>query len=63
MIERAQIVFDAGERGASRSRRLIDIENVSSSGPLNLTVITTEKSGLLYFGLAAGNFTSSHNSL
>ena len=46
MIGREQIVFDAGERGGSRSWRLIDIENVSSSGPLDLTVTTTEKSGL-----------------
>ena len=45
-IGREQIVFDAGERGGSRSWRLIDIENVSSSGPLDLTVTTTEKSGL-----------------
>ena len=46
MIGREQIVFDAGEHGGSRSWRLIDIENVSSSGPLDLTVTTTEKSGL-----------------
>jgi len=50
MIGREQIVFDAGERGASRSWRLIDIENVSSSGPLDLTVTTTEKSGLFRGG-------------
>ena len=46
IIGREQIVFDAGEHGGSRSWRLIDIENVSSSGPLDLTVTTTEKSGL-----------------
>lgn len=46
MIGREQIVFDAGERGGSRSWRLIDIENVSSSGSLDLTVTTSEKSGL-----------------
>ena len=46
MIGREQIVFDGGERGGSRSWRLIDIENVSSSNPLDLTVTTTEKSGL-----------------
>ena len=46
MIGRERIVFDAGEHGGSRSWRLIDIENVSSSGPLDLTVTTTEKSGL-----------------
>lgn len=46
MIGREWIVFDAGERGGSRSWRLIDIANVSSLGPLDLTVTTTEKSGL-----------------
>jgi hypothetical protein len=50
MIGREQIVFDAGERGVSRSWRLIDIENVSGSGPLDLTVTTTEKSGLFRVG-------------
>jgi len=50
MIGREQIVFDAGERGSSRSWRLIDIENVSSSGPLDLTATTTEKSGLFRAG-------------
>ncbi len=49
-IGREQIVFDAGERGSSRSWRLIDIENVSSSGSLDLTVTTTEKSGLFRGG-------------
>jgi hypothetical protein len=46
MIGKEQIVFDTGEREGSRSWRLIDIENVSSSGPLDFTVTTTEKSGL-----------------
>ena len=46
MIGREQIVFDAGEGDGSRSWRLIDIENISSSGPLEFTVTTTEKSGL-----------------
>lgn len=50
MIGREQIVFDAGERAGSRSWRLIDIENVSSSGPLDFTVTTTEKSGLFRGG-------------
>ena len=46
MIGSEWIIFDAGEHGGSRSWRLLDIQNVSSSGPLDLTVTTTEKSGL-----------------
>lgn len=45
-----RVVFDSRERSGSRSWRLIDIENVSSSGPLDLTVTTAEKSGLFRGG-------------
>ena len=45
MLGKERIVFDAGERGDSRSWRLIEIENVSRVGPLDLTLTTSEKSG------------------
>jgi hypothetical protein len=39
------VVFDAGTRSGSRSWRLMDIENISRTGPFDLTVHTAEKSG------------------
>jgi hypothetical protein len=43
---REQIVFDARKRDESRTWRMSDIENISSSGPFDLTLTTAEKSGL-----------------
>lgn len=39
-----RIVFDSPEKGKSRTWRLDDIENVSSSGPFDLTFVTFERS-------------------
>jgi hypothetical protein len=46
LLARDQIVFDARKRDDSRTWRLSDIENVSSSGRFDFTLITMEKSGL-----------------
>ena len=45
-LARDRVVFDAGKREESRTWRMSDIENVSSSGPFDLTLTTAEKSGL-----------------
>jgi hypothetical protein len=45
LIGKDAVVFDAGKPGLSRSWRLIDIENISRTGQIDLTVTTTEKSG------------------
>jgi hypothetical protein len=53
-LEKDRIIFDAGERSGSRSWRLIDIENVSRTGSLDLTVTTSEKSGWFRGGMRHG---------
>ncbi len=50
------IVFDAGKRDGSRSWRLMDIENISRIGPLDLTVTTAEKSGWFRGGTRQAHF-------
>ena len=50
------IVFDAGKRDGSRSWRLIDIENISRTGPLDLTVTTSEKAGWFRGGMRQFHF-------
>ena len=39
-----RIVFDSPEKGKSRTWRIDDVDNVSSSGPFDLTVTTFERS-------------------
>ena len=41
-VAAAQIVFDGGERGESRTWKVSDITNVNSSGPFELTFTTIE---------------------
>jgi hypothetical protein len=53
---KAEIVFDAGDRGGSRSWRLMDIENVSRTGALDLTITTSEKSGWFRGGMSQFHF-------
>jgi len=55
IVAKERIVFD-GERGGSRSWRLIDIENVSRTGPLDFTVTTSEKSGWFRGGMRQFHF-------
>lgn len=50
------IVFDAGKLDGSRSWRLTDIDNISRTGPLDLTVTTAEKSGWLRGGMRQFHF-------
>lgn len=56
LISRDEVVFDAGERGGSRSWRLIDIENISRMGPLDFTLTTSEKSGWFRGGVRQFHF-------
>lgn len=51
-----RIVFDAGKRGDSRTWRLSDIENISRTGPLDLSFTTAEKSGLFRGGMRQFHF-------
>lgn len=44
IISPDRIVFESQDKGKSRTWRLADIENVSSSGPFDLTVTTFERS-------------------
>jgi hypothetical protein len=50
------VVFDAGKRGGSRSWRLMDIENISHTGPLDFTVTTAEKAGRFRGGMRDFHF-------
>ena len=56
IVGKEGIVFDAGERGGSRSWRLIDIDNISRTGLLDLTVTTSEKSGWFRGGMTQFHF-------
>jgi hypothetical protein len=51
-----RIVFTSAEKGKSRTWRLTDIENVSSSGPFDLTLTTFERSKSDYGSRKAFNF-------
>ena len=51
-----RIVFDSPEKGKSRTWRTDDIDNVSSSGPFDLTVTTFERSKGDYGSRRAFNF-------
>jgi hypothetical protein len=55
-IGRDWIVFDAGKRDGSRSWRLMDLENISRTGPLDFTVTTAEKAGWFRGGMRDFHF-------
>lgn len=44
LVASDRLVFDSPEKGKSRTWRLEDIDNVSSSGPFDLTLVTFERS-------------------
>ena len=44
------VVFDTEKQKESRTWRIADIENVSSSGPLDLAITTSEKTGMFRGG-------------
>jgi hypothetical protein len=56
VISRKEVVFNAGERGGSRSWRLLDIDNISRTGPLDFTLTTNEKSGWFRGGMRQFHF-------
>ena len=56
VISREEVVFEAGERGGSRSWRLMDIDNISRTGPLDFTLTTNEKSGWFRGGMRQFHF-------
>lgn len=56
VISREGVTFDAGERGGSRSWRLMDIDNISRTGPLDFTLTTNEKSGWFRGGMTQFHF-------
>lgn len=45
IVSNDRIVFDTKKRSEARSWRIADVENVSSSGPFDLTITTGEKTG------------------
>jgi hypothetical protein len=51
-----EIVYKSAQRGESRTWRYRDIENVSTSGPFQLTVTTFERAKLHYGDLKGFNF-------
>lgn len=51
-----RIVYRTDARNASRTWRLADIENVSTSGPFQLTITTHERAKFHYGNLKAFNF-------
>lgn len=55
-ISREEVFFDAGEHGGSRSWRLMDIDNISRTGPLDFTLTTNEKSGWFRGGMRQFHF-------
>ena len=56
LISREGVVFDAGEHGGSRSWRLMDIDNISRTGPLDFTLTSSEKSGWFRGGMTQFHF-------
>ncbi len=55
-VEPQQIVFDSQKPGASRTWRYEDIDNISSSGPFDLTLTTFERDKLDYGSLRQFHF-------
>lgn len=51
-----ELIFDTKKPDESRSWRLMDIENVSNTGSLDLTITTNEKSGLFRGGMRQFRF-------
>jgi hypothetical protein len=51
-----EIAYRSGKKGESRTWRYEDIDNVSSSGPFQLTITTFERSKLDYGSLKQFNF-------
>jgi len=51
-----ELIFETKKPDESRSWRLKDIDNVSTTGPLDLTVSTSEKSGLFRGGMRQFHF-------
>ena len=50
VVSRDLIVFDTEKPNEARSWRITDIENISSSGPLDLAITTSEKTGMFRGG-------------
>jgi hypothetical protein len=55
-VERDRVVFDSRKPSASRTWRYEDIDNVSSSGPFDLTLTTFERDKLDYGSLRQFHF-------
>ena len=53
---RDRIVFASGRPDDSRTWRISDLENISSSGPFELTIVTFERARLDYGGRKQFNF-------
>lgn len=51
-----RITFETAERGSARTWRYMDIDNISSSGPFELTVTTHERSAADYGSLKSFHF-------
>lgn len=51
-----ELIFSTKKPGESRSWRLMDIENVSTTGSLDLTIATDEKSGVFRGGMRQFHF-------
>ena len=51
-----ELVYRSDEKGASRTWRYEDIDNISSSGPFQLTVTTFERAKMDYGSLKGFNF-------
>ncbi|HUS06192.1 MAG TPA: hypothetical protein VMZ52_07850 [Bryobacteraceae bacterium] len=50
LVGQDSIVYQSGEREASRTWHFRQIENISSSGPFDLTITTFEQAGARYAG-------------
>lgn len=55
-VGKDRVVFVADEKGASRTWRFSDIENISTSGPFQLSVVTYERALAHYGNLKQFNF-------
>jgi hypothetical protein len=55
-IGEGEIVYSSDQKGASRTWRYEDIENISSSGPFQLTITTFERAKTEYGSLKGFNF-------
>jgi hypothetical protein len=51
-----RLVFTAGEKGASRTWRFSDIDNISTSGPFQLSITTFERARAQYGSRKTFNF-------